>query len=223
MKVTRTITVEQTGVGKPDYSREVSSAIQRAGVLLGYLDSVAALGAVFTDQVAHPYSLVYVLPSLAPGDTAHLIDEATGAATLTTPAGYAANLLQYEWTNSEDFESWIWLDGLLLACPAISPSGDNQGWNMVIPVSSLMVDVTASSSHEWDITVINRGGANLEGGIDFVFLLEPWGTEPLSATKDCHCPFCHHIQTVATGTVRIICTKCGKLYIVRDYSKRRKF
>ncbi|MBA7556818.1 hypothetical protein ES705_49538 [subsurface metagenome] len=44
MKVTRTFTVEQQGVGKPDYSREVSAGRERAGISLKYNQQLLGWG-----------------------------------------------------------------------------------------------------------------------------------------------------------------------------------
>ncbi|MBA7686926.1 hypothetical protein ES703_95386 [subsurface metagenome] len=48
MKVTKTFTVEQRGIGKPDYSRAVSSALERRGIKVGYNQTLKIFGLVFT-------------------------------------------------------------------------------------------------------------------------------------------------------------------------------
>lgn len=48
MKVDKTYTVAQRGVGKPDYSKEVSSALERRGLKLDYGQTLKIFGMVFT-------------------------------------------------------------------------------------------------------------------------------------------------------------------------------
>ena len=49
MRVDKTYTVAQRGVGKPDYSKEVSSARERRGLRLAYRQTLEIFGVVFTD------------------------------------------------------------------------------------------------------------------------------------------------------------------------------
>lgn len=223
VKVRSSFTAPVRGIGKPDYTREVSSSRQRAGLVLEYNQTVIPLVITNTDRVAHPYSEVTIKPVLAPGAEEHIIDSRTGLATpYSFPAGYFLTLVQWEWTNNEDIELWHYLDGLLLGCGAISPAGDNISFNVLAPYSSLYTDPTAASAHTYDVVIVNRGLGNLSGTVDFILILEPLGTQPLPTTKECMCPFCNHKQVVPGGTTHIICDECGKLYIVRDYSRIRK-
>lgn len=48
MKVTQTFTVEQRGIGKPDYTREISSGRERAGLSLAYRQTLEIAGIVFS-------------------------------------------------------------------------------------------------------------------------------------------------------------------------------
>jgi len=57
-------TVEQRGIGKPDYTKEVSSGQQRAGLTLAYRQTLKIFGVVFSDIVS-PYA--WVQTSLPPG------------------------------------------------------------------------------------------------------------------------------------------------------------
>lgn len=225
-------TVETRGIGKPDYSKEVSSARQRAGISLKYNQGLAVFGLCWTDMVAHPSPVSWVKPPLAPGAQAHLIDFATGdAMPYVTPAGYTFTMVQKDWVFNEDIEIWIYgstpseADGgtlHLVACPGISPGGDNVYINPVYAYNSLTFDPTALYSHSWDIVVVNRGAGNMEGGIVCACLLASVGTFPLPDTKQCRCPFCHHLQTVMVGTTIIVCENCGRTYYVQDFSKIRE-
>lgn len=217
-------TVEQRGVGKPDYSRKVSSAKQRAGLQLEYNQQIVFLSLTLTDQVLFPYPNPIARPPLASGASIHFIDGSTGVSTpYVVPAGYTLTLVQWEWTNNEDFEMWYYVDGILWGCPGMSPPGDNQGFNMLMLLSTSFIDPEALSPHTFDIVLINNGAGDLEGTFDFLFIMEAIGTPPWPSVKQCRCPFCTHTQSVPTGTTNIICDKCGKLYIVRDYSRIKGF
>lgn len=221
--------VEQRGVGKPDYSREVSIGRQRSGIYIKYNQQLVVFGLCWTDMVGHPSPVPWVTPPLAPGASAHLVDFSTGQAMpYATLAGYTFTMVQKDWTCNEDIEIWLYgstpsvADGgtlLLIACPGISPSGDNVYMNPVYAYSSITLDPTSLYSHSWDVVVVNKGVASMEGGIVFAALLEAVGTSPFPNTKQCRCPFCDHLQTVPVGTTVIVCGKCSETYYVYDYSR----
>ncbi|GAH84609.1 unnamed protein product, partial [marine sediment metagenome] len=48
MKVSKTFTVETKGIGKPDYTKEVSSARERRGLRLDYSQTLEIFGIVFS-------------------------------------------------------------------------------------------------------------------------------------------------------------------------------
>lgn len=228
MKVTSIITIEQTGIGKPDYTKDVSSARQRAGITLKYNQQLVIFALCWTDMVVHvptPYPVPWVKPPLAPGVQAHLVDLATGLAMpYAHPAGYALTMAQKDWTCDEDIEIWIYASTaggplLLLACPGISPPGDNQYFNPVYTYSSKTIDPAATFAHSYDVVVVNRGAGDMEGGIVVATIVEAIGTPPFPDTKQCMCPFCQHLQTVKVGTTVIKCANCSKTYYVYDFSR----
>ncbi|MDO9580387.1 MAG: hypothetical protein Q7J06_07445, partial [Bacteroidales bacterium] len=47
----KTFTVETRGIGKPDYTREVSSALERRGIRLTYGQTLSSAGLVFTTEI----------------------------------------------------------------------------------------------------------------------------------------------------------------------------
>ncbi len=223
MRVTRTFDVVQRGVGKPDYTKEVSASRERAGIALGYEQQLKTFLVVLTDRVVHPYAIPWVKDVLAPGATTHLYDISTG---LPTPysqvAGYVLTEIQTEFGFSEDVEVWLYMDGFLVGNPAIVPGGSNMGWNMVIPNSTLTVDPTGLLAHTYDIQIVNRGLGDLSGVYDVTVVVEAVGTPPWPTVKECLCPLCNYLQTVPVESTRIICSKCGKLFIVYDLSRIRR-
>jgi len=220
------------GIGKPDYTDEVSSGRQRSGISLKYSQQLAIFGLCWTDMVAHPSPIPWVKPPLASGAQAHLIDFATGVVVpYVTPAGYTFTMVQKDWTCNEDIEIWLYgstpseADGgtlQLIGCPGISPSGDNVYLNPVYTYNSLTLDPASLYSHSWDIVAVNKGAGDMEGGLTFTAIIEAVGTPPFPDTKQCQCPFCHHLQTVKIGTTVIVCANCGKTYFVYDFSKIRE-
>ncbi|GAI59668.1 unnamed protein product [marine sediment metagenome] len=111
MIIVETGAYPQEGVGKPDYSREVSAGRERAGISLKYNQQLLAWGLCWTDMVGHPQvpAVPWVKPRLASGVQAHLIDFATGVAVpYVTPAGYAFTMVQKDWTCNEDIEIWLY-------------------------------------------------------------------------------------------------------------------
>jgi hypothetical protein len=218
----QSITVPTTGIGKPDYTREVSAGRQRSGLSLKYNQQLVIFGLCWTDMIPHPSPVPWVKPPLAIAGQAHLIDFATGLAMpYSTLAGYTITMVQKDWTCSEDLELWLYYDTLLAACPGISPGGANVYINPVFTYSSATLDPAAALPHTWDILAVNRGGGLLEGGIVVATIVEAVGTPPFPDTKQCRCPFCNHLQTVKVGTTVIVCAKCGETYYVQDFSKIR--
>lgn len=218
--VARSYSVTPTGIGKPDYSREVSEARERKGFTLHYLQTLGGLAYVPTDQVEHPYAVSWVKPVLAPAASAHMVDYETGDDTpYTIPEGYTFTIIHEGYTHNQDVELWVYFDDLLFGCFTMGMAGNLSMLDAVVPFSSADFDPTGATSHTIDPIVINAGAGNLEGAFSISFILEAVSTPPLPTIKQCKCPFCNHKQEVAVGTTRIICKECGKLYIVRDFSK----
>jgi len=211
--------VEQRGVGKPDYSRAVSSSRQRSGLYLKYRQHLVLMVATFTDMVPHPYPVAWIQPPLAAGAQSHLYDLSTGLVTpYAWPAGYTLTMVQKDWAFNQDTEIWFYFDGALLACPGISPGGANIYINPVYAYTSLTLDPASAFPHTVDFVVVNVGGAPLEGGITIAAILEEVGSPALPTTKKCICPSCQHLQEVPVGTTKIVCENCGNPYLVYDFS-----
>lgn len=212
-----TFAVTQRGVGKPDYSKAVSSALERRGIKLGYNQTLKIFGLVFSN-IASPYS--WVFSPLATGSTAHFIDQSTGLATpFTVPQGYILFLIAGGESITEDVKLWGYLDGYLASTMGIMSSGIVHYENKIVGLSTEIIDPTGAAAHTVDVTVENIGNNGLEGGLDLIGILEAVGTSPLPATKTVRCKFCGYEETVPRETVQWICPKCEKLNLFYDFSR----
>jgi len=223
MKVSKTFTVEQRGIGKPDYTREVSAGRERPGLYLKYNQQLRLFGYNPTDVVAHPYAIPWVKPVLAAGVTAHLIDFSTGVPMpYLLERGYIATFIEITWSFNQDCEFGLYFDTLLISSPGITSGGQPQHFSKIIAYSSSLLDPTAGSSHLTDLVLINHGLADMRGGLEAAVIIEAIGTPPFPDTKTCMCPFCSHLQKVKVGTTEIICDNCHATYHVMDLSKVRQ-
>lgn len=219
----KTYTVTATGIGKPDYSREVSSAKERAGLLLKYGQSLKQFFAIFTAHyVGSPFA--WLKAPLAPGETGYLVDADTGDdMPYTIPEGYTMSGLQDSFGFTEDSEVWAYFEYPPLPLSRIvqfsmAEGGGEYYRNRVIPFSSTLLDPTGAYSHEIAITVTNNGGGNLEGSFALMALLEVVGTKPLPDVKTVKCKHCQHRWDVPVATTKLICPQCGRLTIVFNLS-----
>lgn len=206
----------QEGVGKPDYSKEVSSGIIRLGARLEYRQQFKIFGAVFSD-IASIYA--WVLPALAPGASAHLVNQETGVATpYSFPAGYTFGLLARIMALSQDCRWDIYMDGQLVV-GGVLEGGIPFDREEMLKFSSALIDPTAASPHTMDLVFINLGTANLYGGVTGFCVIEAVGTPEFPTTKTTKCPFCGNEEVKPVTTTEIICSACGKLYRVYDLTR----
>ncbi len=273
-------TVEQRGVGKPDYSKEISLGQIRPGLTLKYNQGLKICGRAFsavntgthtaaphatimTDAAAYftPNTLIgltivnvtdgcsgvifantettvtvaaltggitnqwntgdaYNIPSpfshvtlpLAAGATAHFIDSETGLELpFTVPAGYTLSSISAGFSFTQDAIMWGYYEGFLRNTIG-APIGGNMFYESeVVTWGTSLLDPTAESAHPVDFQIINKGGADLEGGVVIFGILEAVGTPPFPTTKTVRCKFCDHRETVPRETTKWICPKCGKL------------
>lgn len=219
VKVTRTFTATARGAGKPDYTREVSSALERRGVRLGYKQTLKTFGLVHSNE-ASPYSWVGAV--LASGATSHFIDNETGLATpFTIPQGYTLSIIEAAHASDKDVELWGYMDGFLATGMGIVSGGQTVLENRVIGFTTAMLDPTGATSHTIDVVLTNIGGGDLKGGFVIIAILEEVGTPPMPTTKIVRCKFCEYKETVPLETSQWICPKCGQLNIYYDLSKFR--
>jgi len=282
--------VETRGIGKPDYSKEISSGKERAGLTLAYHQTLKIFGIVFTaintgvhtaavnltvmtdaaanfavnalvllpifnvtdgsfgiiiantvntvtvvaltggisnqwntgDVYTIPSPFAWVTTPLAPGATAHLVDNVTGLAMpFTVPQGYTISLIAGGGSFTEDTIMWVYFDGLLAISGGVLAGGNVAYENRIVSITTATIDPTGASAHTVDVQITNRGVGNLEGGTDLTGILEAVGTKPLPTTKTVRCKWCGNEEVVPQETVKWICPKCGQLNMFYDLSRFR--
>ena len=284
-------TVETRGIGKPDYSKEISSGKERAGLALAYHQVLTVFGRVFSSvytgahtAIAHATIMtdaaanfavnaliglpifnvsdgsagiiiantvntvtvlalaggganiwnpgdVYNIPSpfawvttpLAPGASAHLVDNITGLAMpFIVPQGYTLSLIAGGGSFTEDTIMWVYFDGLLVLSGGVLAGGNVAYENRVVAITTSTMDPTGASAHTVDAQIVNRGAGNLEGGTDMTGILEAVGTPPLPLTKVIRCKWCGHEEPAPWEQTKLICPKCGRLTLVYTTKNFRK-
>jgi len=220
-----TFTVAQTGIGKPDYTKEISLGRERPGLTLKYNQTLKNFMRVFT-PILSPYS--WITGALDPAASAHLVDADTGLVMpYTVPQGYTLAGISLTYSLSEDTIIRAYVDEVL-GVPALfgivggPVSGSVIYMAEVIGIGSHIVDPIGESSHIFDIVVTNQGKGNSEGTVGGFFILEAVGTSPLPTTKTVKCKWCGHEWVVSNETRAINCPECGELNIYLDLSKFRE-
>lgn len=212
-------TVEQRGIGKPDYSRVVSGARERRGALLEYRQNFVLFSRGFTTVLPR---VPWATDPLAAGATAHLYDVSTGIPMpYTVPAGYALSQVEEICGGTEDNILEIYFDSALVVSE-IAAGGHERYVQRILAFSTLMLDPIAASAHDIDLQITNLGTGALTGAVSYLGILEAVGTNPLPKTKTVRCQFCGHEETVPQETTKWICPNCQKLNIYFDLSRLRR-
>lgn len=211
-------TVEERGIGRPDYTREVSVGEIRPGFSLKYNQTLLAFVVSFSDI---PSAFSWVKGPLAPGDMEHCVNGATGIdLPYSIPVGYTLTMVSGGATCDQDLEMWM-----LLKIPPIPVAqrhlclvkltgGTPFYVPEVISFSSSTFDPTGSLSFDFDLQVTNTGGANLEGQVGAYMILEAVGTPPIPKLKTVKCKWCDATKEVPKESTVIKCDSCGTLFIV---------
>jgi len=218
MKVTQTIIVEQRGIGKPDYSREISRGIERPGISLKYNQTIL-INALVCSDLASPYP--WCRGALTAGETAHAIDASTGLALpYTVPAGYTYSIIDRFINLSQDIRNRAYIDGFLTLENYIA-AGIPYINRYILALSTATLDPTAASSHTVDTEYTNVSAVDAYGNIKDIVILEAVGTPPLPDKKDVRCKWCGHVEKgVHVYETVLNCPKCGKKTI---YFNTRQF
>jgi len=208
------------GIGKPDFSKNVSSAKERRGIRLEYSQHLK----MYFRSCAHGIDPAYplVIPDPIPvGGSRHLIDFETNTETpFPVDPGYTLTLIAVACSFTQDAAIYAYIDyPLFYYCLGTVEAGFPVYENRIVGISSLWFDPTAAYPHTVDLKVYNLGLGDLFGTIVITCILKAMGTPPWPTTKECRCPYCGNRQVVPVNTTKVKCTKCGKLYLVCDFSK----
>lgn len=209
MRVTRTITVEQKGVGKPDYSKYISSGRERAGLVLEYNQTLKLFAYVASD-IASPYN--YFDDPLPAEAERHYIDTETGLEMpFTVPEGYTLAEITFHSKSNQDRMVDVYYDGDYLGMAQTIEAGELTYLNDVISMGTILFDPTGAAEHTWDLVFRNIGGADLIGGGFYYFVLSKVGSKPLPENKVVKCKYCGNTGTIPNSATQWLCSKCGKL------------
>lgn len=207
-------TVPTTGVGRPDYTREVSLGQVRAGISLKYNEQLLVFASTPTSlSSGNPYPWTHA--PLASGSALHLVNVATGLPMpYNVPAGYGLAMVEQRPNFNQLWVGEIFLDNFITANVGLAGPGVMIDENPVLSFTTLLVDPTAASAHSVDYQVLNLGGSgdgSLIGGIQATCILSAIGTPPFPTEKDTRCPFCGKINRVPVEQTVVVCS-CGKTY-----------
>jgi len=216
-----TFVVETRGIGKPDYTREVSSARERAGIVLKANQQFRVFAGNWSAFDAdYPFIPTF---TIAAGAKRHMSDSDTGALLpITIPKGRTLTIISVAFAVTQDILVYAYIDSI--ACVNLGALGGGQSAyeNKLREVSTTWWDPTAALPHTLDVITYNKGGADLFGGAALLCVEEIVGTVPFSTTKECVCPYCDHKQIEPVSVTRITCQGCGKEYMVTNFASLRQ-
>jgi len=214
--------VETRGVGKPDYSREVSLGRERAGIALKHNQYFRVFaGNWTTGDPEYPLIEDY---NIAVGGKRHLRDSDTNELMpITLEKGHTLTIIALGYTVTQDLLVYLYCDSSPLfagacLCLGVTSSGSAVYENKLREFSTTWYDETAALPHVLDIIAYNQGGAALYGAVGVLCIEELVGTPPWPTTKECFCPYCSHKQTEPISATRITCKGCGKEYMVTNFA-----
>ncbi|MBA7708872.1 hypothetical protein ES703_117777 [subsurface metagenome] len=223
MREVERFTVPIKGIGKPDYSKEISVGQERAGVYLKYSQRIRLFSGNWNIAEAE-YGILDT--GIATGVSEHLIDSDTLMPLPgVIPVGYALTIIAMGFAISEDaiFQAYFEHLGVVTSYNmGLGSSGSTAYQNKLRDLSTTWFDPDADLAHNFDVKIYNRGGGTLYGGAGIWAIMEAIGTPPWPTTKICRCPYCGHQQTVPVAETRIICDNCGKPYLVTNFSSGAK-
>jgi len=214
-------TVEQRGIGKPDYTREIFAGKERAGIALKYNQQFRAFGSDWvTGDPDYPFVAGY---TIVPGGKRSMRDSDTGALLpIIIPRGRTLTVIAIGYSVTQDVLIYAYIDNIVCINMGALGGGQMAYENKLREVSTTWYDPTAAFPHTLDVRTYNVGGADLYGGVALLCVEEIVGTVPFSTTKECVCPHCDHKQTEPISATRITCQGCGKEYMVTNFASLRQ-
>lgn len=203
-------TIATTGVGKPDYSREVSSGRVRPGLEVKYNQTLLPFLVGFS-AIPSPI-FPWMQAPLAPGATAHYIDGTTGLALpYNVLQGYTITAISSGVVCTQDVEIWMYIAGFRHLCTAVVAGGTPYYVPEVVGFTSAQWDPTGATPFPFDLQITNNGGADLEGTMGVYMILEAVSTAPFPMVKTVKCKGCDATKQVPIETTEVICDNCGQL------------
>ncbi|MDO9580222.1 MAG: hypothetical protein Q7J06_06585 [Bacteroidales bacterium] len=218
-------TVEQRGIGKPDYTREIFAGKERAGIALKYNQQFRVFASEWiTAEVEYPFVTGYTIVA---GGKRHMRDSDTGGLLpVIIPRGRTLTIISIAYAVTQDIRVQGYIDAALPWGVAVNlgvlGGGQASYENKIRELSTTWYDPTAALPHSWDVIVYNVGGADLYGGAALLCIEEIVGTVPFSTTKECACPYCNYTQTEPISATRITCQECHREYMVTNFASLRQ-
>ena len=164
--------VPMRGIGKPDYSTNVSSGKYRPGMLLGADQALSQLIIVCQNRVVVPYVFPWFKNPVGIGGSITHVNSSTGFNTLSVPAGYAISLLEQSLSFDQDSELWLYFDGILVGLLLEAVGGSHIYASHIVGITSRILDPYGLAPHTVALESINCGGGVMKGGSQSVFLIE---------------------------------------------------
>ena len=222
--IEKTWTIEAKGVGFPDYTREISSGQERAGIALDYNQQFRVFGVNWvTGDPDYPLVTGY---TIAPGGKRSMRDSDTNELLpIIMPAGHTLTIITVGFAVNQDILVYAYIDALTVGlCISMGVLGGGQTMyeNKIRELSTTWYDEYALFPHTIDIRIYNVGGGDLYGGGGILCIEEAIGSPPWPTTKECFCPYCNHKQTESVTATRITCKGCGKEYMVTNFASLRQ-
>ena len=216
---TQEFVVEGRGIGKPDYSKEVSLGQVRPGLSLKYGESLVKLDAT---RMKEDSPFAWVRGVLGVGESAHFVDAETGAdCPITIPAGYVVDWISGKFSFNVDARVLVQLDGYPMDILGYQSSGMWTYESDVVKLSTGLFDPLGESEHLFDFILSNEGGGSMQGGATFFGILKRVGSPPRPTTKVVRCKFCGHEVEVPRATTTWTCPACHKVLIFYDLTMYR--
>ena len=223
MPTVQNLTVTTSGgIGKPDYSNEISMGRVRPGISLKYGETLGVVGIAFSNI---PSFYPWVDTPLAAGATTPLIDWSTGLPLpLTTAVGYTYSMIQFTYVMSEDVSMPVYLDTIFMTYLVAAGSGGNVVYMAsVIGMGTELFDPTGATAHLFNIQITNEGLAAMTGAISLYNITAEVGTPPPPTTKTVKCKWCGHLtEGVLKGTNSVTCSECGQITLYIDLTHVRE-
>ena len=216
-----TFVVPVKGIGKPDYSKEISSGQVRPGISVGY-NQILKMFTRTCNAIFSPFA--WFRGQLAIGETDSLMDADTGLEMpFNVGIGYAIECIDRYLSGDGDLDLSIYFDAWLVIAPIYVAGGSPIYITQIQPYSSTTLDPTAAAAHIVDCRVTNRAGVAINCSTTVFAVMALLGTPPLPETKPIKCKHCGNIDVVPYKTTNHICTKCGKLTIVYNMRDIKHF